>query len=222
MAEIGRSHVWKAREDMSLPDHRRPLPERLKGKAPVRVKLEPINCDVSRSLPPEGDRQVWLDRLMAALGTSSIEFVDATLYQLQAAARLPNSGVSEIAVNASLAFIEGERPRGEMECAIVVQLACLHAASMNVLGRLSAAWAIVTSWRRQPQPADCRALLQSWSRPCAGKGVAVHRSSASNGWTFGMAAKLCSEIFGLKTISAKSQNRLLQLSLVEGCTDGDS
>jgi len=39
-----------------------------------------------------------------------------------------------------LAFIEGERPRGEMECAIVVQLACLHAASMNVLGRLSAAW----------------------------------------------------------------------------------
>jgi hypothetical protein len=77
---------------------------------------------------------------MAALGTSSIEFVDATLYQLQAAARLPNSGVSEIAVNASLAFIEGERPRGEMECAIVVQLACLHAASMNVLGRLSAAW----------------------------------------------------------------------------------
>lgn len=27
-----------------------------------------------------------------------------------------------------------------MECAVVVQLVCLHAASMNVLGRLSAAW----------------------------------------------------------------------------------
>ena len=38
---------------------------------------------------------------------------EATLYQLQAAARLPNSGVSEIAVNAALAMIESEQPRGE-------------------------------------------------------------------------------------------------------------
>jgi hypothetical protein len=44
--------------------------------------------------------------------------------------------VSEIAVNAALAFIEGERPRGETECAIVVQMACVHAATMAVLGRL--------------------------------------------------------------------------------------
>jgi hypothetical protein len=65
-----------------------------------------------------------------------MDFVDATLFQLQAAARLPNSGISEIAVNAALAFIEGERPRGETECAIVVQLACIHSATMAVLGRL--------------------------------------------------------------------------------------
>jgi hypothetical protein len=45
-------------------------------------------------------------------------------YQLFAAARLPNSGISEIAVNASLAFIEGAKPRDEVECALVIQMAC--------------------------------------------------------------------------------------------------
>ena len=112
----------------------------VKKRASVRVKLERINCNVSRSSPPEGDHHVWMERLKAALGTASIEFVDATLYQLQAAARLPNSGVSEIAVNAALAMIESEQPKGETECAIVVQMACVHAATMAVLGRLSEAY----------------------------------------------------------------------------------
>lgn len=108
----------------------------LRKKGNVRVKLERINCDVSRSLPPDGNREVWLERLKGALGTASIEFVDATLFQLQAAARLPNGGVSEIAVNSALAMIESERPRTETECAIVIQMACLHCATMAVLGRL--------------------------------------------------------------------------------------
>ena len=122
MAAVDRWHIWKAGTEMSLPDHLGRLPARSK-KVPVRVKLERINCDVGKLHPPDGDRQTWIDRLKAALGTASIEFVDATLYQLQAAARLPNSGVSEIGVNAALAFIEGERPRSETECAIVVQMA---------------------------------------------------------------------------------------------------
>jgi hypothetical protein len=105
-------------------------------KEPVRVKLERINCDVSRSLPPERNRQAWIDRLKTSLGTASIEYIDATLYQLQAAARLPNSGVSEIAVNSALAMIESEQPKTETECAIVIQMACLHSATMAVLGRL--------------------------------------------------------------------------------------
>src|SRR5258705_9643196 len=33
-------------------------------------------------------------------------------------------------------MIESEQPRNETECAIVVQMACLHAATMAVLGRL--------------------------------------------------------------------------------------
>ena len=41
---------------------------------------------------------------------------------------------------AALAMIESEQPKGETECAIVVQMACVHAATMAVLGRLSEAY----------------------------------------------------------------------------------
>ena len=44
------------------------------------------------------------------------------------AARLPN-----IAVNASLAFIEGAKPEGEVECALVMQMACTHTAAMTAV-----------------------------------------------------------------------------------------
>src|SRR5258706_15201650 len=112
MAAVDHWHIWQAGTAMSLPDNVGRLSARSK-KAPVRVKLERINCDVGKLLPPDDDFQGWIGRLKAALGTASIEFVDATLYQLQAAARLPNSGVSEIGVNAALAMIESERPKGE-------------------------------------------------------------------------------------------------------------
>jgi hypothetical protein len=136
MAAVDRGHLRKAGTVMSVteqqPSH---VPARVR-KAPVRVKLERITCDVAKSHPPDGDQQIWFDRLMAACGSASPDFVNATLFQLQAAARLPNSGLSEIAVNAALALIEHERPQGETECAIVVQMACVHSATMAVLGRL--------------------------------------------------------------------------------------
>jgi hypothetical protein len=42
-------------------------------------------------------------------------------------------------VNASLAFIEGAKPRDEIECALVIQMACTHSAAMAVLSRLGGA-----------------------------------------------------------------------------------
>ena len=104
-----------------------------KGPAPVRVKLKRLNCDQAIPYPPDGQTNAWWQRLKNALGTSSSAFVEASLYQLIAAARLPNSGISEIAVNASLAFIEGAKPRYEIECALVIQMACTHSAAMAVL-----------------------------------------------------------------------------------------
>jgi hypothetical protein len=80
--------------------------------SPVRVRLRRINCDYARPNPPDGQTREWWQRLKNALGTSSNHFVDASLQQLIAAARLPFSGLSETAVNASLAFIGGAKPRG--------------------------------------------------------------------------------------------------------------
>ena len=93
-----------------------------KVPAPVRVRLKRVNCDQAIPYPPDGQTREWWHRLKNAFGTTSSAFVDASLYQLIAAARLPNSGICEIAVNASLAFIEGAKPRDEIECALVIQM----------------------------------------------------------------------------------------------------
>jgi hypothetical protein len=104
--------------------------------APVRVRLKPINCNEARPYPPDGQSREWWERLKNAFGTSSSAFVEASLHQLIAAARLPGSGISEIAVNASLALIEGAKPQDEIECALVIQMACTHSAAMAVLKRV--------------------------------------------------------------------------------------
>jgi hypothetical protein len=101
--------------------------------APVRVRLKLVNCNHAIPYPPDGQAREWWQRLKNAFGTASSSFVEASLYQLIAAARLPNSGICEIAVNASLAFIEGAKPQGEVEGALVLQMACTHAAAMAVL-----------------------------------------------------------------------------------------
>jgi hypothetical protein len=100
------------------------------------VRLRRINSSYARPYPPSGQSREWWERLKNSLGTASSAFVEASLHQLIAAARLPFSGISETAVNASLAFIEGAKPRDEVECALVIQMACTHTAAMAVLGRL--------------------------------------------------------------------------------------
>jgi hypothetical protein len=71
-----------------------------------------------------------------ALGTSSSDFVEASLFQLQAAARLPGGGISELGVNSALALIEGAAPKDEIEGALAVQMACTHIAAMALFARL--------------------------------------------------------------------------------------
>ncbi len=53
--------------------------------------------------------------------------------RLVEAAKLPGGGISEIAVNASLTFIENAKPRDEIECALLIQMACTHTAARSVL-----------------------------------------------------------------------------------------
>ena len=98
--------------------------------APVRVKLQRKTCYSAKVHPPDGDGKIWWSRLKKALGTSSSAFVEASLFQLQAAARLPGGGISEVGVNSALALIEGAAPKDEIEGALSVQMACTHIAAM--------------------------------------------------------------------------------------------
>jgi hypothetical protein len=102
----------------------------------VRVKLRRATDQFSKVYPPDGQGKIWWERLKKALGTTSSDFVNATLVQIQNASRLPSGGVSETSVNAVLAFIEGAAPRDEVEAALAIQMACTHACTMAVLSRL--------------------------------------------------------------------------------------
>jgi hypothetical protein len=108
--------------------------------ARARVKLREVNCNYHKPYPPAGQEKLWWDRLKTALGTTSDDFVNATLVQIQNASRLPGGGISETSVNAALAFIEGAEPKTELEAALVIQMACCHAVIMCVLSNLGGAF----------------------------------------------------------------------------------
>jgi hypothetical protein len=107
-----------------------------KKPSPVKLRLRRISCVQARPYPPDGEQKEWWERLKNAFNTASSEFVSASLAQLVSAARLPDSGISETAVNAALAMVEGAKPRDEIECALAIQMACTHAAAMAVLARI--------------------------------------------------------------------------------------
>lgn len=105
----------------------------------TRVKLRRVTSDFSKPYPPDGDAKRWWDRLKASLGTTSSDFVNATLVQIQNASRTPSGGISEMSVNAVLAFIEAAEPKNEIEAALAIQMACTHAVAMAVLSRAGGA-----------------------------------------------------------------------------------
>ena len=99
----------------------------------ARVRLRRVTSNLSKSYPPDGQEKFWWERLKKALGTTSSDFVNATLAQIQNASRLPSGGISETSVSAVLAFIEGAEPKNEVEAALAIQMACTHAVTMAVL-----------------------------------------------------------------------------------------
>jgi hypothetical protein len=82
--------------------------------------------------------------------------VNASLLQIQAAARSPFGTISETAMNAALAMITAAAPKDEIEGALAVQVACTHSASMAVLAKLDAAFG---TERRIPALASAAARL---------------------------------------------------------------
>jgi hypothetical protein len=107
---------------------------------PVRVKVWDANGRIAKVYPPDGEGEIWWERLNKALGTRSSDFVNAALFQIQAAARSPWGGISELSMNAALAMIEAAAPKDEIEGALAIQMACTHTAAMSVLAKLDAAF----------------------------------------------------------------------------------
>ena len=119
-------------------------PARVAGQPrlpPVRVKIYRADGKLARVHPPDGQSKNWWRRLNKALGTTSGDFVNASLFQIQAASRSPWGGISELAMNAALAMIEAAAPKDEIEGALAVQMACTHTAAIAVLAKLDVAFA---------------------------------------------------------------------------------
>jgi hypothetical protein len=105
-------------------------------KPPVRVKIRHQPPQRGKMYPPDGERKRWWEALKSALGTASSSFVNVSLLQLQAAARLPDGPLSEVSMNAALAMIEAAAPQNEIEGGLAVEMACTHCAAMFVLSRV--------------------------------------------------------------------------------------
>jgi hypothetical protein len=115
------------------------LPRPTRRSRPVTIKLKGIRSDVATFGSPDGKEDLWKHRLKAAFGTASDAFVEMSLHQLQAAARLPGEGPSELAMNAAIAMISADKPGNEMDAALSVQGAALHMVAMAVMARIGGA-----------------------------------------------------------------------------------
>jgi len=126
----------------------------------VRVKLERINCDVGKLRPPDGDRQAWIDRLKAVLGTASTSSSMRPLSAPGGSAPAQQRGVGDrgerrIGLYRGRAAERGNRMRDRSPNG-------LRACGYN--GRSRPAWwgtwrAIATSWRQRQRQVGCHALF---------------------------------------------------------------
>jgi hypothetical protein len=118
-----------------------PVPGQCGRLPPVRVKVWGADGKLAKVHPPNGEAENWWQRLNKALGTTSSDFTNAALFQIQAACRSPYGGISELSMNAAFATIEAAAPKDEIEGALAVQMACTHTAAMAVLAKLDIAFA---------------------------------------------------------------------------------
>ena len=98
MAAISRSVVCQQRHSgMTHRPNNSPAPVAGQRRLPpVRVKVWGADGKLAKVHPPDGEAKNWWRRLNKALGTMSSDFVNASLFQIQAAARSPLGGISEL------------------------------------------------------------------------------------------------------------------------------
>jgi hypothetical protein len=112
----------------------RPAPQR---RRPQVAKVKRIEGCRRIVVAPDEDVAGFRLRLKDLFATSSPLFVEASLKQLLYATRLPGEDVGcTTSVSAALELIAALEPANEVEASLSIHIACLHAASLNVLGRM--------------------------------------------------------------------------------------
>jgi hypothetical protein len=114
---------------------------------PTPVRPRPIAVEVYQGgqandfrarAPADVAHEEWRQRLQQALGSFSSHFIEACLYRLLAACRLPGHGIpTSTSISAAIALIESLDPMNEIQAVLAVQIACLDAACSNMLARLA-------------------------------------------------------------------------------------
>ena len=87
--------------------------------------------------PDHDDHAGWLARLQDAFGTHGTAFAIAQLNKLIASSRTADGKIEHVKLNSMLAMIEGAAPANEIQAALAVQMAVVHAVVLHVLLRAS-------------------------------------------------------------------------------------
>ena len=112
-------------------------PGRPLRKRPVRASVtQTPGTSFDKAQPIDEGPKEWRRRLQELFGPLSPEFVETSMRQLLRVAVLPNeTEASSVSLSAALALVSSLAPEDEAQAALAVHIACLHMASIRMLGR---------------------------------------------------------------------------------------
>ncbi len=110
----------------------------LKRKPELYAKIEFLkesnNTNISA---PHSNTTGWYARVLAAFGTSSANFLNETIGNLNKAITTDiNKPLSEQAYNSALAVLDSMQPQNELETMLITQMIATHNLAMQQLGLL--------------------------------------------------------------------------------------
>lgn len=118
----------------------------------VSVKVERTADNVMRISCPHSDVDGQTIQLLAALGTSSLDFLNASIARIGAIVRQRGAELPTLTeFNAALGAIDGLQPGDEIEAMLAMQMIATHDVAMNLLTRAKQAEFL-------PQMQECGSL----------------------------------------------------------------
>src|SRR5262245_57188122 len=107
---------------------------RIARRPRVAVRMLDKGKACSQIASPHADMPGWSERMGDAFGSPSAGFICTEVDRLATALNVKTAD-REGVINAALAMLDGQRPKDEIEAALIVQMAVTHAYAMDLLGR---------------------------------------------------------------------------------------